>query len=293
MVIPFEEIASGSTVRLAVIDDVQYLSIVDIIMCVCGKNRTRANEVWDRLNTKHKEELTANCGQFQFRGNGQQIQTVITFPGALKLIMFLPGDVAAMYRSKMTTILQRYFAGDQSLLAEVEANQVSESPIAQLARASLVSASIEDVQDRKRKREREDYDLLEKKIDVINKFAGAMTALNPKWKEDTRFRMQTESWLKNMAFNSGYASITNGDGAPSVDKSISISQVAQEMGFRLKQGHLTTVGKSVAAKYREKYHEEPGSHAQWVDGAERMVKSYTERDRDLIVEALADAGFTA
>ena len=29
-------------------------------------------------------------------------------------------------------------------------------------------------------------------------------------------------------------------------------------------------------------------HRQWVDGAERMVKSYTERDRDLIEEAIEE-----
>jgi hypothetical protein len=59
---------------------------------------------------------------------------VITFPGALKLVMFLPGDTAKKHRSTMVTILTRYFAGDKSLIQEVEANAVSESPVCQLAR---------------------------------------------------------------------------------------------------------------------------------------------------------------
>ena len=132
LVVPFDDIMQGSTVRLVVIDGKQYLSIVDIIMCVCGKNSIQANEVWDRLNTKHKEELTANCGrscgQFKFRGRGQQVQPVITFPGALKLITFLPGDVSTLYLSVMYTILQWYYPGDLTLPAEVESEQVSESP---------------------------------------------------------------------------------------------------------------------------------------------------------------------
>ena len=44
--IPFEEIVPGATVRVAVIDGVQYLSIRDIIMCVCGKNATGTKGVW-------------------------------------------------------------------------------------------------------------------------------------------------------------------------------------------------------------------------------------------------------
>lgn len=30
----------------------------------------------------------------------------------------------------------------------------------------------------------------------------------------------------------------------------------------------------------------PSKHSQWVDGCERMVNSYTEEDRDLMVAAI-------
>ena len=44
----------------------------------------------------------------------------------------------------------------------------------------------------------------------------------------------------------------------------------------------------MARKYRELHGAEPAKHSQWVDGAERKVNSYTERDRGLVVEALLE-----
>ena len=83
------------------------------------------------------------------------------------------------------------------------------------------------------------------------------------------------------------AQITNGSGVP-LTQSISVSQVAQEEGIRLKMADSIAIGKAVAAAYKDKYGEAPGKHRQWVDGAEREVNSYTERDKDLIKEAIKD-----
>jgi len=265
-------------------------------MHVCGKKSMNdAGEVWRNLSDSRKSEVQDSVLNFQFPGRGQSEQPVITFPGALKLIMFLPGEAAKQHRSTMVTILQRFFAGDPSMLEDLEANRVSDSPVAQLARASLASEqpTLDDMADRKRKRQLEDEQLLQLKVSNVSLFANTMAMINPDWREDTRLRLQTESWLKNVAFNSGQAAITNGAEAVPVDKSISISQVAQEMGFKLKHSQLIKAGQYAAAKYRDKYDEEPPVHSQWVDGAERKVKSYTERDRGLIVEALADIGYQA
>ena len=42
----------------------------------------------------------------------------------------------------------------------------------------------------------------------------------------------------------------------------------------------------VAAQYREQHGEPPSKHRQWVDGAEREVNSYTERDRRMVERAI-------
>ena len=91
IVMSFDEIVSGATVRYTIIDGIQYLSVRDLIMHMCGKDNKRAAEVWDRLSPDKKNELSAYCGNFQFPGRGQSEQPVITFPGAIRLAMFLPG----------------------------------------------------------------------------------------------------------------------------------------------------------------------------------------------------------
>jgi hypothetical protein len=58
--------------------------------------------------------------------------------------MFLPGDNAKDMRSKISKILLRYFAGDPTLLEDIEANAASDSPICKAARASLQSESLLD-----------------------------------------------------------------------------------------------------------------------------------------------------
>ena len=44
MIIPFDEIAPGATVRFTVKDGTQYISIRDIIIHVCKKNNDRAGD---------------------------------------------------------------------------------------------------------------------------------------------------------------------------------------------------------------------------------------------------------
>ena len=91
-VIPFDDIVPDAYVRFTFIDGKQYLSVRDIIMHVCDKDNKRASEVWERLDSTHKNEILTFCKTFQFPGRGQSEQHVITFPGAIKLAMVLPGE---------------------------------------------------------------------------------------------------------------------------------------------------------------------------------------------------------
>jgi hypothetical protein len=60
-------------------------------------------------------------GIFKFPGAGQKEQPVITFPGAIQLAMFLPGEAAKKNRLAMADILRRYSAGNDSPIDEIEA----------------------------------------------------------------------------------------------------------------------------------------------------------------------------
>ena len=92
-------------------------------MHACCKNTNDTAEVWRNLPDSKKSEVEEFFLTFKFPGRGQQDQLVITFHGALKLIMFLPGETAKMYCLAMVKIILRYFAGDKSILEEeIEAN---------------------------------------------------------------------------------------------------------------------------------------------------------------------------
>jgi len=147
-VIPFNEIVPNASVRYAMIDGVGYLSVRDIIMAMCcsgaddanmdiRKKQAKASQTWQNIPEIFKSEVSSLLRNLQFKGSGQKPQPVIQFQGALKLLMWLPGTQAKVMRSKAADILTRYFAGDSSLHAEVEANAASGGVINEAARAAL------------------------------------------------------------------------------------------------------------------------------------------------------------
>lgn len=114
--IPLDDIVAGAIVRLTEIDGVQYLSIRDIIMHVCGRDCHGAAQTWRLMSDDKVSSLGPFLNIFRFPGRGQVQQPVITFPGAIKMLMFLPGAKAKTHYSSMVSILTRYFTGDPSLL---------------------------------------------------------------------------------------------------------------------------------------------------------------------------------
>lgn len=75
--------------------------------------------------------------------------------------MHLPGKKAKENRSTMVNILVRYFAGDKSLLKDIKANAASDSPVAQMAQASLASERVDSPLKLARKRPLEELEFEE------------------------------------------------------------------------------------------------------------------------------------
>ena len=221
----------------------------------------------------------------------------MTFDDALELVMVLPGKRAKQIRAQIRDIIRRYLGGDESLITEIQANAASDSPIAQLARADTPTViPPEEILERKRLREVEDAELQSRKLGNVRLFADTMSLINPRWSDDARLRMQTEDWLKNVAFNSQFAlvnRVTNGESTQSGAEnyaSITIGDVAKDMKAHLDHGQSIKVGVLVARKYLEKNGVKPPKQRRWVDNAERDVCAYTEKDRGIIVEALRELG---
>lgn len=104
-------------------------------------------------------------------GSGQKTQDVILFQGALKLIMFLPGNGAKDFRANAADILTKFFAGDAGLVAQIEENAESSHPICQMARASLPLTTTA-IEEKKRKRV-EDMEMKERQVALRVQIAQA------------------------------------------------------------------------------------------------------------------------
>lgn len=262
--------------------------------------------------SKFKDEVSSFCIYLKFPGSGQKETPCASIRGLQRYLMLLGGKVAAEYREIIEGTFTRVMAGDQSLIEVINANAVSQEPVQQAYRAALAQEPVAPVLDDyclNRKREREDrlfdmemaerklelvkleQEVQEKRIKNFHDSMALMAQIRPDWMQtDARFRLQTEDVIKNIIMSPpGQAApaLTNGEQAPIA--SLSISQLAQELGRkRLNHADACRAGALAAKRYRALHGEEPSKHRQWVDGAERVVNSYTEADRGLLTAVLHD-----
>ena len=301
-VIPIDEIIPGAKIRFTVIDDVQYLSVRDLIMHICEKNYDYAGYIWRQLDETKKNEVRGFSTNYVFPGRGQQEQPVITFPGAIRLTMILPGENAKKNRTAMSKILIRYFAGDPSLIQEIEANAKSDEPLAQMARASLANEGNDNARlTRKRDLEALEYEervlALEMKKTEIDKIKSSCliaernsrasmvdkyTSLCTNTHIDERAKLMFKDALLNSVLVG--RAITNGTGDEAVP--ISISQVALGIGIQTDNESVKQIGRIASKLYKDKHGEAPTKHTQIVDGKAMDVNNYFEPDRELIKSAI-------
>ena len=309
--IPLDEIIPGATIRFTVIDGVQYLSIRDLIMHLCDKDGNDSGQIWRRLQEDKKNEVQTNCLNFKFPGRGQSEQPVITFPGAIKLSMFLPGENAKKNRSIMSKILVRYFAGDPSLIKEIEANAASDAPVAQMARASLASEDEETQLRLARKRQYEQLEY-EERVAALERMKAETEMIKAnveKTKTDSYVKQfelysslcapdplldeRARLMFKDVVMNSiagpaatGQLQVTDAGAVPAPASPagfLTISSVASQIGYKFDSSQLKKLGSRIAQAYYRKYNEFPSKHEQFVDGAVRRVNSYQAKDRELMV----------
>ena len=309
--ISFAAIVKGKNTNFRVTADNLILAS-DLVMVLTGKNCNDSNECLRDLCPS-----LFNKDNFIMRSRSRYVN----FKHANELVMVLPGKVAKETRGQFAEIIRSYIAGDDTLLSAVEENSASSSTLAELARVSI---SEEErgcgIKRKKKEMEREDMlfevEMQEKRLNNMERlskiqelrlknmegFSNLMTNINPSWKNDARLMLQVEDSIKNAVLSSTTTSggsqlaIIHKEDGPirtittnsSFSSSISVSQVAQELGLRLNHAESIAIGKKVAKAYYEKHGAKPSKHRQWVDGAEREVNSYTEREREIIEEAIKE-----
>lgn len=105
-------------------------------------------------------------------------------------------------------------------------------------------------------------DMIERSYDLLERFGVA----------DDRDRLQFGDMVRNNAARAagGYLLPPSSD-----DEELTLSDAWLEVtGQPLPRGKGTSIGKLIAAMYREEFNAEPPTRMQYVDGAPRKVKSY-------------------
>jgi hypothetical protein len=201
--ITFAEIVQGRDASVRVTED-GMIFVVDLVMVVTGKDRNVAGEIIRRTPEEIFQSSKMLERSFPGRGNGKT--KLLAFQDAIELIMVLPGKVAKETRTRFAGIIQRYMAGDQSLIAEIQYNAASSAPIAELARGSLDEASgrvLEQgpvVTSLKRKHEELEYyqmetDLQQQRAACMHNVIGVMNEINPGWRNDATLCRQLQDNL--------------------------------------------------------------------------------------------------
>ena len=144
-------------------------------------------------------------------------------------------------------------------------------------------ASLRLVEEKKRiesKAKKAELKLKERTLKFIIKGMKACTEASPQNVLDERTKLLFKDRISNLTLGN-LTDVVSKENAP-----ITISSVASELGLFFTSGEYSLIGKDVTPRYVKRYGENPSKHSQHVEGAVRMVNSYTEKDRDLIVEAV-------
>ena len=152
--ISFAEIVTDRKSDVKVTTD-RLINAVDLAMVMTGKSNNHANE-----SLRDLDQSLFNNENFVVRSRTRYV----TFQHAIELVMVLPGKVAKEIRTKFADIIRRYYAGDKTLVGEIEANAASYHPINRLARESMQVDAGELEHIKKRKWELEDIEILERRM---------------------------------------------------------------------------------------------------------------------------------
>ena len=142
-VISFESLVPGSAGVRVTNDVPPKIWAIELVMAVTGKNRNAANEVLRDIDTDIFD--TAKFIVKFLPGNGKWPVKLVTFEHGIELIMVLPGTAAKAFRVQACDILKRFFAGDQTLHAQIDQNATSTAPINVFARAAVAPGGAEPV----------------------------------------------------------------------------------------------------------------------------------------------------
>ena len=297
------------------LNDEDYWSVYDFTNLVCNKDKTNSysRKTFQNLvadESEFQEEVVKLFHNFQFPGQGQRPTPCMTIRGLQRLLMILGGKVASEYRAIVETTFTRVMAGDRSLIQVIESNATNGSAINTAFRNALANDpspggilpdSALDRLTLKRKQELDELAYAERLEELQLKRAKRIqlqidlyATVSPNGMIDDRARVLFKDDILNLRLKTptdsggivSTATYTDGSNLP-----VTISAIASDIGLKFADNDYKAIGKKVKEAYVAKYSDNPPKHEQICSGAVRQVNSYTQRDKDLIVNVLR--GFKA
>ena len=142
----FDGIFQGREHEIRITSDKQ-VSVFDLIKVVGGQANPR--KTWADILKNHKEEVVTFCYNLKFPGIGQKLTPVVNVQGMVKILFWLPGELAKQFRNKSAEVMVRYLGGDITLIDEIKAidqeHQVTPNNIAQVFREEVVQQQQQNV----------------------------------------------------------------------------------------------------------------------------------------------------
>ena len=112
----FEGIFKGKESEIRITPD-KRISVFDFIRVVGGQKNPRYT--WGKIIKKYKNEVVGFYDNLKFAGSGQKLTPVINVQGMVKMLFWLPGEMAKQFRTKSAEKLIEYLGGNPSLINEV------------------------------------------------------------------------------------------------------------------------------------------------------------------------------
>lgn len=168
-VLSFNGIFTSNNNIVRVTDD-NMIYAVDLTVAVTGKDRRHAAQTIRDIDEKYFDKT--KFSERQLSKTGGPMTKLVSFKDAIQLIMVMPGLIANDTRAQFSDVIQRFLAGDQTLIKEIRFNATSKSPIARLAQSASDPSNInENAGGSKRERYSEDTplqnDLLSKQLKFV------------------------------------------------------------------------------------------------------------------------------
>jgi hypothetical protein len=111
----FDGIFKGKESEIRITPD-KRISVFDFIRVVGGQKNPK--DTWNEIQKKYKNEIVGFSDYSQF---GKTKKTpVINVQGMVKLLFWLPGEMAKQFRAKSAEVMVRYLGGDLTLINEIK-----------------------------------------------------------------------------------------------------------------------------------------------------------------------------